>query len=140
LRTSQRLLEKRNDYYDELNHAQRGDVDVTRWVVWFVAQVRAAWEDAAKVVEASLDKARFWTAHEGYPISERQRKAVNAMLNQGAGNFEGGMSARKYASIAGVSKPTATRDLVELERHGVLKQVGSGRSTRYYVNLPGWLP
>jgi Fic family protein len=140
VRTSQRLLEERNDYYDELNRAQHGDLDVTRWVMWFVVQVRAAWEEAAVVVEASLEKARFWSSHEGKPIAQRQRKAVNAMLVRGPGNFEGGMSARKYSSIAGVSKATATRDLAELGQLGVLTQVGGGRSTRYYVNLPGWVP
>jgi Fic family protein len=140
VRISQRLLEKRNEYYDELNHAQHGEVDITRWVVWFVAQVRVAWQDAATVVEASLEKARFWSSHEGQPVIARQRKAVNAMLDRGPGNFLGGMSASKYSSITGVSKATATRDLAELEALGVLTQLGGGRSTRYYVNLPGWAP
>lgn len=140
VRISQRLLEKRDEYYDELNHAQRGEVDVTRWVLWLVAQVRAAWEQAAVVVGASLERARFWAAHANKNLSDRQRKAVNAMLDRGPGGFEGGMSTRKYESLTGASRATASRDLIELDQLGVLKQVGSGRSTRYYVNLAAWIP
>lgn len=138
VRTSQRLLEKRNEYYDELNRAQHGGLDVTRWMLWFVAQVRAAWEAALAVVEASLRKARFWVTHASKPLSARQRKCVNAMLDRGPGGFEGGMSTRKYESLTGASRAAASRDLIELDAIGVLRQVGGGRSTRYYVNLEGW--
>jgi Fic family protein len=140
VRISQRLLDERDTYYDELGAAQHGELDVTRWMVWFVAQVRVAWENASEVVEASLVKARFWTVHAALALNERQRKAVNALLDLGPGRFEGGMSTRKYAGTTGTSKPTASRELIELAALGLLQQVGGGRSTRYYVNLPGWVP
>jgi Fic family protein len=140
VRISQRLLEQREAYYGELGHAQHGGPDVTRWMIWFVAQVRAAWEAAGKVVDASLEKARFWASHASLDLNARQKKAVNALLDLGPGGFEGGMNTRKYVSLTGTSRPTASRELIELNALGVLRQVGGGRSTRYYVNLPGWGP
>lgn len=140
VRISQRLLEQREAYYSELGQAQHGDVTVTAWVVWFVAQVRAAWETASEAVEGSLEKARFWARHAALDLGARQRKAINTLLDRGPGGFEGGMNTRKYVSLTGTSRPTASRELIELNALGVLKQVGGGRSTRYYINLPGWVP
>lgn len=140
VRISQRLLEQREAYYSELGRAQHGGLDVTPWMIWFVAQVRAAWEAASEVVDTSLEKARFWAGHAGLDLNARQRKAVNALLDRGPGGFEGGMNTRKYVSLTGTSRPTASRELIELNALGVLRQVGGGRSTRYYVNLPGWIP
>ncbi|TFZ03443.1 Fic family protein [Ramlibacter rhizophilus] len=140
VRISQRLLAEREAYYEQLAAAQHGDLDITEWMVWFVAQVRLAWEAASEVVEVSLVKARFWASHAALQLNARQRKAVNAVLDLGPGGFEGGLNTRKYAGLTGASKPTASRDLIELDQLGVLKQVGAGRSTRYYVNLPGWVP
>jgi Fic family protein len=140
VRISQRLLEQREAYYSELARAQHGGLDVTPWMVWFVRQVRIAWEAASAVVDTSLQKPRFWAVHAGVPLNARQRKAVNALLDQGPGGFEGGMSTRKYVSLTSTSRPTASRELIELNALGVLTQAGAGRSTRYYINLPGWLP
>lgn len=140
VRISQRLLDQREAYYNELGRAQHGGLDVTPWMVWFVRQVRIAWGEAGAVVDTSLEKARFWAVHAGAPLNARQRKAVNALLDQGPGGFEGGMSTRKYVSLTSTSRPTASRELIELDALGVLKQSGAGRSTRYYVNLPGWFP
>jgi Fic family protein len=137
---SQRLQQHRGAYYDELEHAQHGGLDVTRWLLWFLAQVRAAWEEAAAVVDAALEKGRFWGAHAESDVNPRQRKAVNVLLEAGPHGFEGGLSTRKYASLTHASKPTAYRDLAELSARGLLKQVGAGRSTRYYVNKEGWYP
>lgn len=140
VRISQRLLEQREAYYHELGRAQHDGLDVTQWMAWFVTQVRAAWEAASKVIDTSLEKARFWAGHAGLHLNARQKKAVNALLDLGPGGFEGGMNTRKYVSLTGTSRPTASRELIELNALGVLKQLGGGRSTRYYVNLPGWVP
>lgn len=140
MRISQRLLEKRAEYYEQLGSAQHGSCDVTAWVVWFVEQVRAACEQASAVIDASLEKARFWSTHRERELNERQRKVLNVLLDAGRGGFEGGMSTRKHESITGASRATSSRDLIELEETGLLRRVGAGRSTRYYINLPGWYP
>ncbi|MBV8501938.1 MAG: Fic family protein [Paucibacter sp.] len=140
IRTSQRLLDRRNEYYEHLEQAQHGGLDVTEWVTWFVQQVRVSCEEASRTIDDTLAKARFWMDHNGKDLTERQRKAVNVLLDAGPNGFEGGMSTKKYESVTGTSRATASRELIELQALGLLTQVGAGRSTRYYVNLPGWGP
>lgn len=139
-RTSQRLLDRRRVYYANLECAQRGDPDVTDWVCWFVEQMQAACEEASTVVDHTLVKARFWLDHGHATLSERQRKVMNLLLDAGPGGFDGGMSTKKYENVTGASRATASRELIDLEALGFLQQVGGGRSTRYYINLPGWVP
>ncbi|WP_290659599.1 Fic family protein [Aquabacterium sp.] len=140
MRTSQRLLDRRNEYYDQLQRAQHGGLDVTDWVSWFIQQVQAACEEASRAIDDTLAKARFWMDHSHQDLNERQRKVMNLLLDAGPNGFEGGMSTRKYESIAGTSRATASRELIELEALELLVRVGAGRSTRYCVKLPGWGP
>jgi Fic family protein len=140
IRTSQRLLDRRRDYYEQLERAQHGDLDVTEWVLWFIEQVRVSCEEASSVVDASLAKAMFWTVHQDKVLTARQRKVVNLLLDTGPDGFEGGMSTKKYESIGSTSRATASRELIELEEMALLRKIGAGRSTRYYVNIPGWGP
>ena len=135
IRISQRLLEQRDDYYAELARAQHGPLDVTPWVVWFVTQVRVACNQASAVVDLSLAKARFWSEHRDRDLSARQRKVVNLLLDAGPGGFEGGMSTKKYESLTGASRATASRELIELAALGLLRVAGAGRSTRYDITL-----
>ena len=60
------------------------------------------------------------------------------MLDAGSGGFKGGMSTEKYSNLTGTSKPTASRDLGDLQRAGLLVTTGQGRATRYWLNVPGW--
>jgi len=140
MRISQRLLEQRADYYAQPAQAQHGSCNVTDWVVWFVAQVRAACDAASLVLESSLVKARFWSAHSARAINGRQRKVLNLLLDAGPGGFKGGLSTRKHENITAASRATSSRDLIELQEGGLLHRVGAGRSTRYYINMPGWYP
>jgi Fic family protein len=140
IRISQRLLDRRREYYGQLERAQHGTLEVTEWVLWFVEQVRAACEAASRVVDVSLGKARFWMNHQDKELTPRQRKVVNLLLDAGPNGFEGGMNTRKYESIGGTSRATASRELIELEKMGLLRRAGAGRSTRYYANIEGWAP
>ncbi|MDB5762114.1 MAG: Fic family protein [Herminiimonas sp.] len=140
IRISQRLLEQRGDYYNQLERAQHGSLDVTSWVVWFVAQVRVACEQASVVIDESLEKARFWFNHRDKELTSRQRKVLNALLDTEPSGFEGGMSTKKYENLTGASRATSSRDLTELKEMGLLRHAGAGRSTRYYVNIEGWGP
>jgi Fic family protein len=140
LRISAQLLARRGAYYQQLTQAQHGGLDVTAWVVWFTAQIQAAFAAATAVVDLSLAKAMFWNQHRATHISPRQRKAINVLLDAGPGGFEGGMSTRKYESLTGAARATASRDLVELAALGMLVQAGAGRSTRYGLQIEGWWP
>ena len=113
---------------------------MTPWVLWFVSQVHVACEKAVGVVDLPLAKARFWATNADKDLNARQRKAVNALLDAGPGGFEGGMSTRKYEGLTSTSRATASRELIELANRGLVVVVGAGRSTRYYMNLDGWVP
>ena len=113
---------------------------MTAWVIWFVRQIEAACQEASKVIDDTLAKSQFWLTHRGKALNDRQRKILNLLLDAGPGGFEGGMSTRKYQNIAGTSRATASRELIELATLGLLQQTGAGRSTRYYVSLAGWGP
>ena len=138
LRISQQLSDSRDAYYQRLQRAQHGGLDVTQWIVWFLSQVRAACDRAGTVVDLALSKARFWATHSDIDLNARQRKVLKVLLDAGPGGFEEGMNTRKHEALTGTSRATASRELIELARLGFLVVVGAGRSTRYYVNMDGW--
>lgn len=81
---------------------------------------------ATKLVDNTPVKARFWLEHKAKPLNERQRKVINLLLDAGPGGFEGGMSTKKYESIAATSRATASRELIDLAAMGLLGRVGGG--------------
>lgn len=125
-------------YYEELNRAQRGTGDVTPWLAWFIETFIESCRGAARLLDESIARARFWAEHRDTPLNERQRKALDRMLEAGPGNFEGGMTVRKYCALTGASSATASRDLADLAAAGLLARAGAGRSTRYDIAIPGW--
>jgi Fic family protein len=128
---SARFMARHDDYYASLERLSRGDLDVTPWLAWFVAQVEAAARASEATVGHVIRKARFWVRHADAALNERQRKALNCMLDAGPPGFEGGMNNRKYASLTRSSPATAQRDLADLVARGLLAPVGRGRSARY---------
>lgn len=130
------IQKQRKEYYDELNLASHGDLDITRWVEWFVNMVLQAQLEAREMIMFVLAKARFWEMYKN-SLNDRQTRVIKRMMREGPDGFTGGMSARKYVSITGCSKATATRDLSELSDIGVFRQLpGGGRSTSYELALP----
>jgi Fic family protein len=140
LRISHQLADQRDDYYGQLERASRGDLNVTNWVLWFIEQFRTACVAAARTIDLSLEKGRFWSAHSDQDLNQRQRKVINVLLDAGPRGFVGDMSTQKYQSLAATSRATASRELLDLQAKGLLQVAGSGRSTRYVINLPGWEP
>jgi Fic family protein len=138
VRISAQLLASRKGYYDQLQRAQHGDLDVTPWVLWFIGQVQLALVSASQLIDLALAKSLFWHEHRAKDLNPRQRKAINVMLDAGPTGFEGGMSTRKYENLNRTARATASRDLLELAALGLLLQLGAGRSTRYQLQIKGW--
>ena len=131
-----RVIESdKKTYYQSLQQAQR-TMEVSYWINYFVQIVLTAQEDAEKMIAFTLQKARFFDRWRSQ-LNERQLKVIRRMLEEGPQGFEGGMNARKYVSIAKTSKATATRDLQDLFRKGILTAAGGGRSTSYQLTLSG---
>lgn len=132
---SAQIMRERSAYYDVLEKTQRGGLDVTAWLAWFLEQVSGACENAEITVGKVLDKARFWLSHQHLVLNERQRKVLNRLLDAGADGFEGGMNTRKYVSLTKTSRATAYRELADLVEKGCLLAGGAGRSVSYKIRL-----
>ena len=123
-----RIQRERKDYYDHLEAMQKGDMDVTVWLEWFLACLLGAIQGAEETLASVLAKARFWQHWAGLPMNDRQIKLLNKLLD----GFDGKLTSSKWAAIAKCSQDTALRDITELLERGVLKKSGaSGRSTSY---------
>ena len=131
------IMEKRKGYYDILESTQKGSLDVTAWMQWFLDTLKHTLETAQERIDGVLKKALFWQAHAQDSLNTQQTKVLNRLLDDGPEGFEGGLSAAKYKGLTKVSKATATRHIQELIEKGcIVKLEGGGRSTRYDIN---WL-
>jgi Fic family protein len=136
---STELRRRQKDYYHALNQAQRSTGDVTAWLAWFINVFADSCRSSALVMDESLARARYWSDHKHVTLNERQRKVLNRMLEAGPGRFAGGLTQRKYASMTGVSKVTAWRDIEDLLEKGMITPGDAGgRSTHYNLAIPGW--
>ena len=136
---SRQIESCKDQYYSELERAQRSkSMDVTAWVEWMLAQMVQAHEFANRTIDAAIQRIRFLANMAAFSLNERQQKTMKKLLDAGPKGYEGGMTTRKHQRIAQTSTPTAARDLIELERLGLLTRVGDGRSTRYYPAMEGW--
>jgi Fic family protein len=136
---SRQLESCKDRYYSALEQAQRSkSMDVTAWVEWMLEQFFLASEFTSLTIDASIQRIRFQAWMSSVPLNERQQKTMKKLLDAGPKGYEGGMTTRKHERISQTSTPTAARDLIELERLGLLKKYGAGRSTRYYPAIEGW--
>jgi Fic family protein len=120
-------------YYAALKKAQRTN-DLTEWIHYFAETILKAQQDFIVTINFLVKKTTFFDKHQSQ-INEAQTKVINRMLEEGEDEFIGGMNARKYLSIAQVSKATATRHLQDLVEKGILISQKGGRSTNYQVNM-----
>jgi Fic family protein len=119
---------ERNDYYNILERTQKGTLDITAWMEWFLECLGRAFGGTETTLANVLHKARFWEKHAGLTLNDRQRLVLNAMLD----GLEGKLTTVKWARLAKTSHDTALRDIQDLIDSGVLqKGPGGGRSTSY---------
>ena len=127
---SAQIQRERKAYYDILERTQKGDMDVTQWLAWFLATLLKAIEHAHSVLDLVFTKAKFWQHAATIPMNERQIKVLNRLLD----GFEGKLTTSKWATLAKCSQDTALRDITELLQRGVLQKTNAGgRSTSYQI-------
>jgi Fic family protein len=125
---------KRKEYYDLLEKTQKGDLDVTEWLTWFLACLGRAIAGAENTLGMVIGKARFLERCSGISLNERQVKLVNRLLD----GFEGKLTCSKWATIAKCSPDSALRDIKDLIERGMLKKTeAGGRSTSYELDITG---
>jgi len=127
---SRQIRREKGRYYDALEQTQRGDLDITVWLQWFLECYERAAEHAVDVLGEVLHAARFWKRHQDIAFSARQKKVLERFLHQ----FEGKLTAKKWSIIAKTSLDTAQRDIAELVARGVLvKNQGGSKNTSYSI-------
>ncbi|OZI71860.1 Fic family protein [Bordetella genomosp. 12] len=126
---SAQIQRERKAYYDILEHTQKGGMDVTQWLTWFLSTLLKAIEQAHGLLDLVFAKAKFWRHAATIPMNERQIKVLNRLLD----GFEGKLTTRKWAALAKCSQDTALRDITELLQHHILDKSSPGGRSTYYV-------
>ena len=103
---------------------QKGDLDITPWLLWFIACLDRAFDGASTILASVMRKARFWEAMADQPLNERQRKVLNRLLD----GFEGKLTNAKWAALAKTSSDTALRDISDLVQRGDTEAGCRGRA------------
>jgi Fic family protein len=130
---SSQIQQERKDYYDVLERSQKGSLDVTEWIEWFLGCLQRSIQTSEVTLQAVLTQARFWESHAGKAFNGRQRLLLNRLLD----GFEGKLTSTKWALIGKCSQDTALRDIGDLMEHGILaRQEAGGRSTSYQLVMP----
>ena len=125
---STHIRQERQAYYDILEQTQKGTMDITPWMEWFLGCLGRAIDGSETIVGAVLFKARFWETIRGVPLNERQTLVLNRLLD----GFEGKLTTSKYATLTKSSQDTALRDILPLVERGILvRSPQGGRSTSY---------
>lgn len=125
---------ERNRYYEILEHTQKGGLDITEWLLWFLHCLTGALMATDSTLARVLAKARFWEQHRSTSLNERQRLLINKLFD----GFEGKLNTSKWAKIAKCSADTALRDIQDLMDKGILrKEAAGGRSTSYELVRQG---
>lgn len=130
---SAEIRRERTAYYDILEQAQKGSLDVTPWMEWFVGCLGRAISGAQTTLSGVLAKAGFWKRFQSVAINDRQRLVLNRLLD----GFDGKLTTSKYAKLAKCSQDTALRDILSLvDSRLLIRNPGGGRSTSYALS-PG---
>ncbi len=128
---SAQIRKERKGYYEMLEKTQKGSLDITEWIIWFLNCLINAIKSADTELAGVLFKANFWAKHSKTLLNERQKKLLNKLLD----GFDGKLTSSKWAKIAKCSKDTAVRDINDLIDKGILKkEAAGGRSTNYELD------
>jgi Fic family protein len=130
---SRQIRKERSAYYEILERTQKGGLDVTEWLIWFLGCLSRAIEGSRATSANVLRKADFWQRYNREPLSARQKTVLNRFLD----GFEGKLTAKKWAAIGKCSIPTAQRDINELVERKILRRnPGGSKNTSYDLVAP----
>ena len=139
---SKAIYEDKKSYYEVLEQTtgfrKKDDaLDITTWLKFFLNTLLKSLQEAKIGLQYIQQKTKFWDKHRDKEFNSRQIKVINKILDLGVGNFEGGLTKRKYVAIAKTSTSTATNDLKQLLTWGCIKQKEgtTGRGTSYFVDV-----
>lgn len=127
---SAQIQSKRKTYYEILEKTQKGNLDITEWLLWFLKNLERAIDVTDNVLQQVVNKSKFWDNHIDLPVNARQRLLINKLFD----GFEGKLTSSKWAVICKCSPDTALRDIQDLINKNILeKESSGGRSTGYIL-------
>jgi len=127
---SSQIRIERKEYYDILEKTQKGSLDITEWLDWFLSCLDRSLTNTNETLASVMQKARFWEKHTMTVLNDRQKIMLNKLLD----GFEGKLTSSKWAKITKTSQDTAGRDINDLLNKGILiKEHSGGRSTSYIL-------
>jgi len=136
---SSQIMAQRKFYYNVLEKTQKGDGDITEWLLWFLNCLENAISSSDILIEKIFAKSVFWQKFGNMNLSDRQRKVINRLLDAGNDGFEGGLTTRKYVSMTKSSRATAYREISDLVNKGILKEnQGKGRNVNYKISISAY--
>jgi Fic family protein len=123
-------LDKKN-YYDMLERTQKGSLDISAWIEWFLNCLDEALISAETTLASILKRASFWDRIAGIALNERQHFMINKLTD----DFFGNLTSSKWAKMMKCSQDTALRDIQDLvQKEVMIKEESGGRSTCYILN------
>ena len=136
---SSAVVKDKKNYYTALEKTNKiinnKEFDFTDWILWHTSMINSAINNSLQNIQIVVNKTRFWDRTRELNLNEKQTKVINKLLNAGEGNFEGGLTNKKYRAIAGTTQLTASRHIKELVDKGLVREVEGhgGRSTCYDI-------
>lgn len=127
---SAEINRNKKEYYEVLELTQKGNLDITEWLLWFFRCLENAIVRASSIIDRTLQKAQYWEVFRNVDINERQRKVINRLWD----GFDGKLTSSKWAKICKCSQDTALRDINDLISKGMLQSREAGRNTHYYLS------
>jgi len=125
---SSQIRLERKQYYEILEKTQKGELEITSWLVWFIDCLNRAIKSSEENLKRTIYKSKYWEKCKDHSLNDRQRRIINKMLD----GFEGKLSSSKWAKINKCSQDTALRDVQDLIAKGLMeKQPGGSRNTSY---------
>jgi Fic family protein len=125
---SSAILNNRKSYYEQLEQTQKGGLDITAWIAWFLTTLHQAVATSIDKADRVKQKTNFWDRHAGTDVNERQRKVINRLWD----GFEGKLNSSKWAKMCHCSQDTALRDIHDLIEKGILRDTGEGGRSKNY--------
>jgi len=127
---SSQIRQERNEYYNILEETQKGNLDITKWLIWFLECLEHSLDATDEILGSVFSKAQFWDKHAATALSDRQKLLINKLLD----GFTGKLTSSKWAKIAKCSQDTALRDIQDLLQKNIIeKEPAGGRSTSYVL-------
>lgn len=130
---SSQIRIERKQYYEILEKTQKGNSEITEWILWFLECLKNAFESTSELLSKILLKAEFWKVNTKTILNERQQKMLHKLLD----GFDGKLTTSKWGKICKCSQDTALRDIQNLMKKGIIqKEKSGGRSTNYELKMP----